>query len=49
MKPLFTNQDVPQENEHHVKWDHAITMMTTLYSTTLFEEGHKHMPPEDNT
>ena len=24
-------------------------LITTLYSTTLFEEGHKHMPPEDNT
>ena len=23
--------------------------ITTLYSTTLFEEGHKHTPPEDNT
>ena len=23
--------------------------MMTLYSTTLFDEGHKHMPPEDNT
>ena len=23
--------------------------MTTLYSATLFEEGCKHMPPEDNT
>ena len=23
--------------------------ITTLYSTTLFEEGRKHMPPEDNT
>ena len=21
----------------------------TLYSATLFEEGHKHTPPEDNT
>ena len=20
-----------------------------LYSTTLFDEGYKHMPPEDNT
>ena len=23
--------------------------ITTLYSTTLFEEGRKHTPPEDNT
>ena len=23
--------------------------ITTLYSTTLFEEGHKHTPLEDNT
>ena len=23
--------------------------ITTLYSTTLFEDGHKHTPPKDNT
>ena len=25
------------------------SLITTLYSTTLFEEGCKHTPPEDNT
>ena len=45
MKQLTTNQDVPREREHHVKWNHAIT---ALYSATLFKEGRKHPPLEDN-